>query len=223
MIKITYFTVFMLTISAGLVNAQTNQGNVLLGVTSTLSIAGAGSDLMNIGFSSVKQKSDADGFEESDPDKMTSINLMPKVGYFVVDNFAVGLDLNIGVSSTQYGENEDKSSQTLLAVGPFARYYIPTAKVLPFIELSGSVGAIKSKYDLSDNSFWEDSEFKSSVMSIGGGIGLAAPLGERVTFDVLAGYNSLTVKDKENNDDNERTVIGTLGLKIGFTIFLGAN
>ena len=60
-------------------------------------------------------------------------------------------------------------------------------------------------------------------MSFGGGIGLAAPLGEKVTFDIMAGYDSLTVKDKEDNDDNYRTVIGTLGLKIGFTILLGSN
>jgi len=221
--KITLFTVLMLIISIGLLNAQTNQGKVLLGVSSSLSLAGTGSDLMNLGYSSLKYKSDADGFEESNSDKMTSINLLPKVGYFVVDNFAIGLDLNIALSSTKDGEDDDKYSQTLLSVGPFVRYYIPTTKVLPYFEINGSFGAINNKYDYSDNTNWEDEEYKSSVMSIGGGIGLAAPLGERVMFDVLAGYNSLTVKDKEDNDDNDRTVIGTLGLKIGFTILLGAN
>jgi hypothetical protein len=142
---------------------------------------------MNLGYSSVKYKSDADGFEESVPDKMTSINLLPKVGYFVADNFAIGLDLNIALSSTKDGEDNDKYSQTLLSVGPFVRYYIPTSKVLPYFEISGSFGAINNKYDYRDNSNWEDDEYKSSVMSIGGGVGLAAPLGERVTFDVLAG------------------------------------
>ncbi len=221
--KITLLTVFMLTISFGFLNAQTNQGKVLLGVSSTLSLYGTGSDLMNLGYSSVKSKSDADGFEESDPDKMTSINLLPKVGYFVIDNLALGLDVNIALSTTKDGEDSDKYSQTLLSVGPFIRYYIPTSKVLPFFEINGSLGSINNKNDYSDNTYYEDVEYKSSVMSIGGGIGLAAPLGDRVTFDVLAGYNSLTVKDKEDNDDNYRTVIGTLGLKIGFTILLGSN
>mgnify|MGYP006286550753 CR=1 FL=1 len=221
--KITILAISLITINFGLLQAQTNQGKVLLGVSSTLSLAGTGSDLMNLGYSSVKYKSDADGFEESVPDKMTSINLLPKVGYFVADNFAIGLVLNIALSSTKNGEDNDKYSQTLLSVGPFVRYYIPTSKVLPYFEISGSFGAINNKYDYSDNSNWEDDEYKSSVMSIGGGVGLAAPLGERVTFDVLAGYNSLTVKGKEDNDDNDRTVIGTIGLKIGFTIMLGAN
>ena len=178
---------------------------------------------MNLGFSSIKNKSDADGFEESDPFKMTCINLLPKVGYFVVDNLALGLDVKISLSSEKYGGDNDKYSTRVFSAGPFVRYYIPTPKVLPFFEISGSFGAINYKNDYSDNTYWEDTENKSSVMSFGGGIGLAAPLGEKVTFDIMAGYDSLTVKDKEDNDDNYRTVIGTLGLKIGFTILLGSN
>jgi hypothetical protein len=213
----------MLTVSFGLLNAQTNQGKVLVGVSSTFSLIGTSTDLMNLGYSSMNFKSDADGFKESDPDKMTNINLLPKVGYFVVDNLALGLDVNIALSSTKYGEDSNKYSQTLLSAGPFVRYYIPSSKVLPFIEINSSFGAINMKYDYNDNSIREDVEDKISIMSIGGGVGLAAPLGERVTFDVLAGYNSLSLKDKEDNEDNDRWVIGTLGLKVGFTIFLGSN
>jgi hypothetical protein len=219
----TLFTIFLLAISSGLLKAQTNQGKMLLGVSSTISLAGTGSDLMSLGYSSVKYKSDADGFDESDPVKMTNINLLPKLGYFVIDNLALGLDLNIARSTEKDGEDSDKYSQILFSVGPFVRYYIPSSKVLPFFEISGSFGSINTKYDYSDNTYWEDDDYKSSVMTFGGGIGLAAFLGERVAFDVLAGYNSLTVKDKEDNEDNYRTVIGTLGLKLGFTILLGSK
>jgi hypothetical protein len=221
--KITILAVCLVTISFGLLKGQTNQRKVLLGLSSTLSLVGTGSDLMNLGYSSVKNKSDADGFEESNPYKISSINLLPKVGYFVADNFAIGLDLNIALSSTKYGEDNNKYTQTLFNVGPFVRYYIPTSKVLPYFEISGSFGEINNKYDFGDNTYMEDVENKASVMSIGGGIGLAAPLGERVTLDVLAGYNSLTVKTKENNEDNDRSVSGTIGIKIGFTILLGSN
>ena len=214
------FAVIFLTINVGLLIAQTNQGNVLVGVSSTLSLAGTGSDLMNLGFSSVKYKSDADGYDEPDADKMTNINLLPKFGYFFIDNLALGLGVNIALSTNKDGEDNDKYSQTLLSVEPFMRYYIPTAKVFPFFELSGSFGSIKNKFESDD---WGDEEYESSVMSIGGGVGIAAPLGDKVTFDVMAGYNSLTVKDKEDNDDNDRTVIGTFGLKLGFTILLGSN
>lgn len=218
--KLSFLTVLFLTINFVLLTAQTNQGNVLIGISSTLNLVGTESDLMNIGFSSIKYKSDANGFNEPDADKRTSFNMLPRIGYFVSDNFALGLGVNIGSISEADGWDNDKFSQTLLSIEPFVRYYIPTTKVLPFFEMNGSIGSIKNKYK-SDAS--DDDELNYSVMSIGGGIGIAAPLGDKVTLDVMAGYNSLTVKKKEDNKDNDRTVIGTIGLKIGFTILLGSN
>ncbi len=221
--KLNLLIVLMLTIGFGMLQAQTNKGTVLLGVSSTLSLAGTGSDLMNIGISSVKYKSDADGYVEPDPDKMTSFNFLPKAGYFIADNLVLGLDLNIAISSEKDGEDNDKFKRTMISAGPFIRYYIPSTKVLPFIEINSSFGSIKNKYEYYDNSFWDDEEYKTSINSFGGGIGFAAPLGERVTFDVLAGYNSIRIKSKDNNEDNDRSVVGTLGLKLGFTILLGSN
>ncbi len=221
--KIVLFTVILLAISFRLLNAQTNQGKVIIGVSSTLSLTGTGSDLMTIGYSTIKQKSDADGYDEPDPNKRTSINFLPKVGYFIVDYLAIGIDLNIAFSTEKKGYDNSKYSRTLFSAGPFVRFYIPTSKVSPFFEIKGSFGMINNKYDYSNNSNSQDVEFKSNVMSFGGGIGLAVPLGKKVAFEVSGGYNSLTVRDKEDNDDNERTVIGTLGLKIGFSILLGSN
>jgi hypothetical protein len=221
--KITSFTIILFAISFGILNAQMNQGKVLLGVSSAISLSAAGSELMSLGFSSIKYKSDADGFEEPEPSKMTSFNLLPKVGYFFADNLAIGLDARISLSSEKYGGEDDKYSTRIFSAGPFIRYYIPASKILPFFEISGSFGGINYKSDYSDNTYWEDSEYKTSIRSFGGGIGLAAPLGERIMFDVLAGYDSLTIKDKEDNDDNYRSVIGTTGIKIGFTVLLGSN
>ena len=199
--------------------AQTNKGKVLLGVSSTLSLAGTGSDLMTLGYTTMKSKSDADGYEDSDPSKTISFNLLPKVGYFVIDNLAVGLDVNMALSSEKYGDSSDKYITNMLSIGPFIRYYITTEKVLPFFEVGGTFGSVTNKYKSGSN----DHKNKSSVTSFGAGAGIAIPIGDRVTFDVLAGYSSLTVKDKEDNDDNYRTVIGTIGLKLGIIVFLGAN
>lgn len=227
--KITLLTVLMLIISIGLINAQSNKGKVLFGISSTLglglNLAGPNSDLMIIGFSTVKRKSDAEGYEENEPYKMTRINFLPKVGYFVVDNLALGLGLNVALSINKAGDGKSSSkySQNLLSLEPFIRYYIPTSKALPFFEISGSYGILNGKYYYIDNNNEDDQEFKSSVTSVGGGIGLAAPLGEKVALEVLAGYNSLTLKNKKDNDDNERSVSGTFGLKIGFTIMLGSK
>ena len=219
----SFLTVGLIAISIGFLNAQTNQGKFIVGVSSTNSFLSSGPDILKLGYTTTKSKSDADGFEESEPDKSFSINFLPKVGYFVIDNLAIGLDLYVGLSTHKFGEDRDKISQTLLGVGPFVRYYIPTSKVLPFFELSGSFGMMNNKVDFSDNTNQEDYESKSSVTGFGGGIGLAVPLGEKVTFDVLAGYYTSTHKQKEDNEDNDRDVFGTLGLKLGFIVLLGSN
>ena len=202
-----------------ILKAQTNKGKVFIGVSSTFkgfSVGETGSDLMTLGFSSEKVKSDADGFEESDSYKTTSFNLLPKVGYFVIDNLAVGLDISIASSTTKIGTDNDKFVTTMLGISPFARYYIPTEKVLPFFEVGGTYGSITTKYSYNNS----ENKSSSNANAFWAGVGMAVPLGDRVTFDVMAGYNSLTIKDKEYNEDNYRTVLGTLGLKLGVIVFL---
>ena len=66
-------------------------------------------------------------------------------------------------------------------------------------------------------------EDKESILSVVGGIGMAVPLGSKVTFDVMGGYNHLRIKDKKDNPDNYRRVYGTFGLKFGFIVFLGKS
>lgn len=219
--KVQLLTCVLCILSLTMLKAQPDQGKFLIGMSSSLSFAGNGSTLMSLEFSTSKVKSDASGFIEADPYKMTSFNLLPKVGYFVIDNLALGLDISMALSNSSYSSSTYKSTtnNTVLGVGPFVRYYIPTAKVLPFFEIGGSFGKVNSKNEYGSNTI----ETKSGFSAVGGGVGVAVPLGELVTFDALLDYRSITTKDKENNPNNERTVNGTLGLKLGFTILLGGN
>lgn len=54
-------------------------------------------------------------------------------------------------------------------------------------------------------------------------VGVAIPLGEKASFDTLLGYQSTSYKAKEDNENNHRTLVGTVGLKPGFTIFPGSE
>ena len=220
MTKTTVLAVLFFACSFGLLQAQTNQGNLTVGTSSSLNLIGSDSDIMGFGFSTVKFKSDRTGFQEEDADKVASFNLSPEVGYFVIDNLAVGIDLNVGTSKVTEGTSNDSSTDNLIAAGPFVRYYIPTTRVLPFVEVGASFGRVITKYD---GGFLDGEEFKTNLRSIGGGVGVAAPLGDKVTLDIMAGYQSITIKADENNDDNDRTVTGTIALRLGFTVFLGAN
>ena len=203
---------FYFFINLTMLNAQTSQGKILVGASSTLSFIGTGTDFFTIGYMSAKYKSDVDEFDESDQNLI--LNLSPKVGYFVIDNLALGLDVTLSLSNSNNGGGEYESN-TIFGTGPFIRYYIPTSKVLPFFEVNSIFGTSKSKKGTY--------EYKSSIFSIGGGIGAAVPLGDKVIFDVLAGYNSMTIKNKKYNPYNGRAIVGTIGLKFGFIILLGSN
>lgn len=197
--------------------AQTEQGKILIGVSSTLSMVGMGTDFMFVGLTTEKYKSDAAGFEESEPDKTTRINMSPKLGYFFIDNLVVYLDLNVSYSNQKDGEDEDIWTTTLFSAGPYARYYIPANNVSIILEAGGAFGFFNYKYKPETG---DSNEIKTGITNFGGGIGIAAPIGEKVTLDILAGYNSLTLKVKEDNEDNDRSVNGNFGIKLGFTILL---
>jgi hypothetical protein len=197
---------------------QITKGKMQVGVSSSFNFVSFGTGIMDVGFTSIKQKSNAAGYVEPDGEKITTFNLLPKVGYFFVDNFVAGLDVCLS-SSTDKSASDSKSTMTYFGVGPYFRYYFPGNKIMPFIEFSTLFGSINDKY--TSDSFSDS--YKTSLMSIGGGAGMAVKLGEKVTFDIMAGYNSLTEKEKEDNVNDERTVYGTFGFKLGFVYILGGK
>jgi hypothetical protein len=221
--KSTLFFVMLIGFfSFPIIKAQTSAGTMMLGLSTGINISGefsSGSNLMSIGFSSAKYKSNASGYTEPDPDKATNLNLMPKFGIFVIDNLAAGLDVTTAYSQNKVGGSSSKYTLTLLMAGPFVRYYLPAKKILPFAEVNAIFGSAKYKDEYEGGS----SEDKSALHSFGGGLGVAAPLGEKVTLDFMIGYNSLTIKSKEDNPDDDRMVMGTFGIKVGFLVFLGGK
>lgn len=201
-----------------LINAQTEQGKVLLGISSGLNLGGGGVNLMNIQFSNTKQKSDANGNQGLAPTKSTGFNFLPRIGFFVANNFAIGLDLDI-LYDKEDGGIQYKSSDLLYLAGPFVRYYIPTASVKPFFEVKGSYGVENSKMTFSN----QETSTKMGISMVSGGVGLATPLGKKVNFDTILGYSSEVLKDKKNNPNNLRSITGSFSISLGFTVLLGAG
>lgn len=199
--------------------SQTEKGQWMLGISSRYSLnpIDAGitiPDLMTIGYSTVKSKSDSG--DDSDATTFICMNLVPKAGYFVIDDLVVGLDLQMGLYSLDYPDDE-KENGTALSVGPFVRYYFPTSKVLPYLEAGGTLGSLITKYEYSGDT--EKSTASMNTWSLGAGI--TKSLGGKAAFDFMLGYLSTTIKNTEDNPDNYRTVIGTVGFKFGIMVFLG--
>jgi hypothetical protein len=210
----------IISVNCKILSAQTSKGKFLIGELSYIELLGNGVlGSANLGYSTFQNKSDGDN--DNDKDKMFSINIVPRAGYFVINNLAIGLDVLLATEKVTSGGDVDYTyNSTLFAVGPFVRYYVPTKKVLPFAEVNYSMGSRTYTSEFAGN---EPNTDKYAIKLYGAGLGLAVPIGEKVSFDIVAGYHTYVNKDKEDNEDNERFVAGTIGLKFGFTVFLGPN
>jgi len=113
-------------------NAQLNQGNIMAGLSTTFSGnswysegLNPGAGLFNLGFSTVKDLDD----DEIDA-KFAAFNFQPRIGYFVIDNLAIGLDLMAGIVREKDPDDSDTWTVTTLGAGPFVRYYYPWKKFI---------------------------------------------------------------------------------------------
>ena len=165
----------MLALVASPVIAQTEQGNYLVGGNVQLTTA----------------KND------------TRIELTPSIGYFFVENFALGANLNLAYAKT--GESEAK--QTTMGVGPFVRYYVGTAGVRPFLE--GNVNFISTKYKLGTGTS------TSTGTNFFFGPGAAFFLNPNVALEGLLGYKHVAYKNQVGS--------GGLAFKLGFQVYLNRS
>lgn len=161
---------------AGLVygaNAQTEKGKVILGG--------------NVGFNSTK----VEGAAKSD----VSFSVVPSVGYFVDNNFAIGTGVG-------YNYNKQVSENTLnqaFVVAPFGRYYVGLSEQFKFFGQLSVPMAFGNNKIVNDNG---DTGAKvASTTSIGVNIapGFAFFPTKRIGIEVSVnglGYNNLNVKNE---------------------------
>lgn len=99
----------------------TDAGNFLMGTTLGLSSA-----------SSVVTQTDDAGQREEDRPQSVQFSFAPKVGYFLFDNFALGIGMDYTFSRVS-DPNEDRVTDSDLLFGPFARYYFPVSADMAFM------------------------------------------------------------------------------------------
>lgn len=206
--KLSFLIFLVCLLSIQLVDAQFEKGKIMAGITSTLSCGDYGTGLMSVGFLSEKYKDDEG--ESDEIDKGFGFSLLPRAGYFIMDNLAVGLDLLAGFYSQKYSDG-DKYTETTLAIGPFIRYYYPLEKIHPFVEANVGLGTWKEKTD-----DWDE---KEGLFAFGAGIGAALPLADNIMIDAILGYGSQSWKD----DNGDKFIYGNLGLRVGFTLLFGSK
>jgi hypothetical protein len=209
-----FFAVISLIASNAM--AQLEKGNIMVGVTSTAMLQGGwGSEIGSLGFSGSKYEPNTENEEAYNE---TSYNLLPKGGYFIIDNLAAGLEVVISGYTEKYKNEDGKWSESLLGVGPFVRYYYPLDKIYPFAEVEALFGRYKDKWPTSGGTYEEE---KNNFNVLGIYLGAALPLGDKVTFDMQAGYVRSSFKFPASGEGEDSFEIANgLGIKMGFTIYL---
>jgi hypothetical protein len=163
---------------AGLVygaNAQTEKGKVILGG--------------NVGFNSTK----VEGAAKSD----ISFSVIPSVGYFVGNNFAIGT----GVGYTYNKQVSDLTQNEAFVVSPFGRYYVGLSDQFKFFGQLSVPMAFGSNKVVAANG---DTGAKvASTTSIGVNVapGFAFFPTKRIGIEVSVnglGYTNFTAKNEAN-------------------------
>ena len=200
--KLTAVLLFVAFISTAF--AQTEKGKFLI----------AGSS--DINFTFLKTHIERDDYE-SDPVKTSSFELNPLLGYFLNNNFAVGIESP--VTYTMEKQDGDVVKSKSLVVGPFARVYLGNKNVKPFVH--GAFGFGKSKDDIDfDYVQYPDQLVKTklSVYEIAGGLSFF--LNERFALELSVSYGSAKAKFKDYYNQDIKSIVRGISADLGFAILL---
>jgi outer membrane protein len=197
------FSVYVFMFVALAASGQTGQGKILLG----------GASKFDFSSSELKWETDDD---HGDISRATNLEFAPQIGYFIIDNLAIGFEFPVSYTNEKE-ESGNKYTSTTMAFAPFLRYYIGQGNVKPYIQGSIGGGNIKMKYDLA---MGLDDEITGGMFlyQVSGGIGIF--VNDYVSFDFGLGYSSASMKPKEDNNVNYRTITNGFGLGFGIVVLL---
>lgn len=182
--------------------SQTEKGTILVSGATGLQLQASTVRYIDDGVTDVKEK-------------VRSFTLIPSVGYFVVDNLALGLQGSIG-SIAVIQEDGDKFRTVTAMVLPTVSYYIPTGgSVSPYGQVGIGFGAESDSFIPDDG---DKDTFTFNGLVWNAGAGAAIFLNDFSSLNIGLQYNKVSLT---NPDDTTRMVKqGTLGGNIGFSLFL---
>jgi long-subunit fatty acid transport protein len=194
--KKTIFIALLLTAVTTASWAQFSNGTFLIGGTSNLSI----------GFDTNKSKS---GSSTTTDGKTTSFSLEPAVGYFFMDNLAVGAGLNLSTSTFKADGSGNKSISSSTLFTPFVRYYFDKF----YAQGAFQVGSEKTEIKISSTT----TTFKDGVTGWSLAGGYALMLNESVALEPQIGFRSTTFKNK---DSDNKDITSGLFIRMGVFVYL---
>lgn len=172
-----------------------------------------------VGFATNSSKTsfDTPGSEDAEP-KNTQWNVSPYIGYFLFNNFTLGIGLDYTSSSeTRAGEEKTKDSDLLF--GPFARYYIPFDDKAIFLQ--GNFGFGNSADNLTVGG--SNQNINTNILAFGVGPGFTIFSNDGIGLEALVKYNYARSKfdldiagSKTTTTTNTNQIALSLGMQIYF-------
>lgn len=178
--KVTLMVITLVCLS-GAVSAQTvNSGAWMLGGT--------------IGFNSIK----TDGDDQSE----TYLNVSPSLGYFIINDLAIGARLSL----TSYSYDGDSNSE--FGIGPWARYYIVNSSLFAQAGMDFGTAGFDFFSLLTDEG--------STTLNFG--VGYSWFLNNAVAIEPMLQYSIYS-----GDEDGFFTDYNRFGFNISVQAFLGRN
>ena len=193
------FLLAIVLVSTNVILAQTEQGKIVL------------SGATGLQFISSNIEYEYDGQSLGDVTQ-TSFSIMPSIGYFVMDNFAVGLTANF--SSTTQKDQGDKYTIKSTMILPTALYYFPVAGNLkPLVQVGAGLMSTTSEEDYDYDSYKE--KFSGLAINFGGGASYF--INDFVSLNFGLSYTMANLKDSDDSDYVQKQ--GNFASNIGLSVF----
>jgi hypothetical protein len=208
---ITYFR------TASLQAQVTKSDNFLIGST--------------IGFSTAQSNFEIDENNQQIEGKGTrssQFNIAPAIGYFLTDNFAMGIGLDYTSNITREPESVldpnsdiDRQEDSDLLFGPFARYYLPFGQDKAFfLETTFGIGSSSNTIRIDG----VNQNISTNVLALGVGPGFSIFSSDGIGIEALAKYNwarSNTETDFGDVVTITNSYTNAIDLSIGLQIYFG--
>jgi hypothetical protein len=169
-----------------------------------------------VGFATNTSTTSLSSGGEAEPQN-TQWNVAPSIGYFLFDNFTLGIGLDY-TSSSETRQGLPKTKDDDLLFGPFARYYFPFADKALFLQ--GNFGFGTSSDNLNVNGV--DQNINTNIFAVGAGPGFTIFSNDGIGLEALVKYNyAKSTFDIDLNGVKTSTTTKTnqIALSLGLQIY----
>ncbi len=187
----------------------TEAGNFMIG--STLGLSSAQSRITQV---------DAQGEESEETPSSTQFSIAPSIGYFIMDEFAVGIGMDYTFSKVD-NSSEDYTRDSDLLFGPFARYYfLATDDSALFLEANFGFGNSRDDKELAG----QTQKINTNIFAMGFGPGFTVVSSGSIGIEALVKYNfAKSDFDTEIAGIKQQTISKTnqFDFSVGFRYYFG--